>query len=66
MTFITDGGIWQFQLPGLSYDSGYTNTQHGVKYMPEKKKCGLRRDLWYKKENCINDINDPAYLFLLL
>lgn len=40
MTFITDGDIWQFQLPGLSYDSVYTNTQHAVKYMHEKRNMG--------------------------
>lgn len=66
MTFITHGHVWQFQLPGLSYDSSYTNTQHGVKYMQEKRKYGLRRDLWHKEGNRINDINYSAYLFLLL
>lgn len=37
MSFITDGVIQQFKLPGLSYDSGCTNTQHGVKYIKEKR-----------------------------
>lgn len=50
MTFITDGNIWQFQLPGLSYDSGYTDIQHGVKYMQERRNMGWGEISGIKKE----------------